>query len=129
MYLSVRRPLVALSKTKCNTFCRKVPPAKIYQHLATQERAVVTTMRDVLCSIRTIAQRLCLLRQYDWLRNRRGQILAMQSIHIRPPKIEDRLVPGQWKSCVIKGAGWDRLRGDGRHHQDRRRKPRRRPQR
>lgn len=29
----------------------------------------------------------------------------MQSIRIRPPDIEDRLFPGQWKSCVIKGAG------------------------
>ncbi|MGK5046531.1 helix-turn-helix domain-containing protein [Janthinobacterium sp. GB4P2] len=59
MHLSGRIPLVAFSKTKCNTFCCKVPPAKIYQHLATQERTVVTTMRDDLCSIRTIAQRLC----------------------------------------------------------------------
>ena len=46
-------------KEKCNTFCRKVQPTKIYQHLATQERVVVTTMHDVLCSIRAIAQRLC----------------------------------------------------------------------
>ncbi|QRX83431.1 helix-turn-helix domain-containing protein [Glaciimonas sp. PAMC28666] len=33
--------------------------AKIYKHLTTQERAVVMTMRDDLCSIRSIAKRLC----------------------------------------------------------------------
>ena len=33
--------------------------AKIYQHLTTQERAVVMTMRADLCSIRSIAKRLC----------------------------------------------------------------------
>lgn len=32
---------------------------KIYRHLTTQERAVVMTMRDDLCSIRSIAKRLC----------------------------------------------------------------------
>ncbi|MEO7494421.1 MAG: helix-turn-helix domain-containing protein [Massilia sp.] len=35
--------------------------AKIYEHLATQERAVVMTMRADLCSIRSIAKRLCRL--------------------------------------------------------------------
>ncbi|MGK5046530.1 hypothetical protein ACQ4WP_11605 [Janthinobacterium sp. GB4P2] len=29
----------------------------------------------------------------------------MQSIRIRPPEIEDRLVLGQWKGDLIKGAG------------------------
>ncbi len=33
--------------------------AKIYKHLTTQERAVVMTMRDDLCSTRSIAKRLC----------------------------------------------------------------------
>jgi IS30 family transposase len=33
--------------------------AKIYKHLTTQERAVITTMRDDACSIRSIAKRLC----------------------------------------------------------------------
>lgn len=33
--------------------------AKIYKHLITQERAVVMTMRADLCSIRSIAKRLC----------------------------------------------------------------------
>ncbi len=31
---------------------------KIYSHLTTQERAVIMTMRDDLCSIRSIAKRL-----------------------------------------------------------------------
>ena len=33
--------------------------AKIYQHLTTQERAVVMTMRADPCSTRSIAKRLC----------------------------------------------------------------------
>lgn len=33
--------------------------ARIYKHLTTQERAVIMTMRDDACSIRSIAKRLC----------------------------------------------------------------------
>ncbi len=189
--------------------------AKIYKHLTTQERAVVMTMRDDLCSIRSIAKRLCrsastigreikrtagagvydaneahlqcqarrivprrvaklhadsvllqvvrhqlkllwspqqiarklrllwpdnpektvshesiynaiylhprgelkreliaCLRHHNQVRkprsrgtDRRGQIPDMQSIHIRPPEIEDRAIPGHWEGDLIKGAG------------------------
>ena len=189
--------------------------AKIYKHLTIQERAVVMTMRDDLCSIRSIAKRLCrsastigreikrtagagvydanrahlqcqarrvvprrvaklragsvlfevvrhqlkllwspqqiarklrllwpdnpektvshetiynaiylhprgelkreliaCLRHHNQVRkprsrgaDRRGQIPDMQSIHIRPPEIEDRLIPGHWEGDLIKGAG------------------------
>ncbi|WP_317201128.1 IS30 family transposase [Janthinobacterium sp.] len=189
--------------------------AKIYKHLTTQERAVVMTMRDDLCSIRSIAKRLCrsastigreikrtagagvydanrahlqcqarravprrmaklqagsvllevvrhqlrlfwspqqiarklrllwpdnpektvshetiynaiylhprgelkreliaCLRHHNQVRkprsrgtDRRGQIPDMQSIHIRPPEIEERLIPGHWEGDLIKGAG------------------------
>lgn len=34
-----------------------------------------------------------------------GQIKDMQSIHIRPPEIEDRLIPGQWEGDLIKVEG------------------------
>jgi IS30 family transposase len=188
---------------------------KIYTHLTTQERAVVMTMRADLCSIRSIAKRLCrspstigrelkrggevgaydanlahlqcharrvaprlipklhidstlfrvvcamlnelwspqqigcklrllwptnpekyvshetiynaiyvlprgelkreliaCLRHHNQVRrprsrgtDRRGQIPDMQSIHIRPPEIEDRLIPGHWEGDLIKGAG------------------------
>ena len=37
--------------------------------------------------------------------DRRSQIPDMQSIHIRPPEIEDRLIPGHWEGDLIKGAG------------------------
>ena len=29
----------------------------------------------------------------------------MLSIHVRPPQINDRLMPGQWEGDLIKGAG------------------------
>ncbi len=37
--------------------------------------------------------------------DRRGQIPNMQSIHIRPPEVEDRLIPGHREGDLIKGAG------------------------
>lgn len=37
--------------------------------------------------------------------DRRHQIPDMQSIHIRPPGIEDRRIPGHWEGALIKGAG------------------------
>ena len=189
--------------------------AKIYKHLTTQERAVIMTMRDDACSLRSIAKRLCrspgtisreikraagsgvydanlthaqcharrllprrvpklhadgalfqvvrhqlkllwlpqqialklkvlwpnnseksvshetiynaiymhprgelkreliaCLRHHNQVRkprsrgvDRRGQIKDMQSIHIRPPEIEDRLIPGHWEGDLIKGEG------------------------
>ena len=37
--------------------------------------------------------------------DRRGQLPNMQSIHIRPPEVEARQVPGHWEGDLIKGAG------------------------
>ena len=36
---------------------------------------------------------------------RRGQIPDMVSIHVRPPEMEDRLLPGHWEGDFFKGAG------------------------
>lgn len=37
--------------------------------------------------------------------DRRGQIPEMVSIHLRPPEIEARVMPGHWEGDLIKGAG------------------------
>ena len=37
--------------------------------------------------------------------DRRYQIQDMQSIHIHPPELEGRLIPGHWEGDLIKGAG------------------------
>ena len=37
--------------------------------------------------------------------DRRGQIPDMISIHVRPPEVDDRVMPGHWEGDFIKGAG------------------------
>ena len=37
--------------------------------------------------------------------DRRGKIPDMVSIHVRPPEIDDRLMPGHWEGDFIVGAG------------------------
>ena len=41
--------------------------------------------------------------------DRRGQVPEMVSIHMRPPEIEDRLMPGHWEGDLIKGRATSRL--------------------
>ena len=37
--------------------------------------------------------------------DRRGQIPDRVSIHVRPPEVDDRVMPGHWEGDFIKGAG------------------------
>jgi IS30 family transposase len=36
--------------------------------------------------------------------DRRGQIQNMTPLHVRPPEVEERLIPGHWEGDLIKGA-------------------------
>jgi IS30 family transposase len=38
-------------------------------------------------------------------KDRRGQLSDMVSIHVRPPEVEDRVMPGHWECDLIKCAG------------------------
>lgn len=37
--------------------------------------------------------------------DRRGQLTDMVSIHVRPPEVDDRVLPGHWEDDFLKGAG------------------------
>ena len=58
--------------------------------------------RELIDSLR---QRHSKRRQRSRGQDRRGKIADLASIHVRPPAVEDRLVPGHWEGDLIKGTG------------------------
>jgi len=36
-------------------------------------------------------------------KDRRGKIAGMLSVHVRPPEVDERVVPGHWEADLIKG--------------------------
>jgi IS30 family transposase len=55
----------------------------------------------IACLRQAHRARLPRSRGTDW----RGQLTDMVSIHVRPPAVEDRALPGHWEGDFLKGAG------------------------
>ena len=63
----------------------------MYTRLLPEERVVISSMKLMGVSTRGT--------------DRRGQIPEMLSIHVRPPEVDDRVMPGHREGDFIKGAG------------------------
>lgn len=54
--------------------------------------------------VRLLRQHKCARRPRSGGEDRRGRLPDLQSIHLRPPEADARLVPGHWEGDLIKGA-------------------------
>jgi transposase, IS30 family len=79
---------------------RRVSHETIYTAIYAQPRGELRRQL-IACLRQGHSKRLPRTRGQD----RRGQISEMVSIHVRPPEVEDRLLPGHWEGDLIKGAG------------------------
>ncbi len=88
-----------LKRTFADDGCRTVSHETIYTAIYVMPRGALRS--DLISLLRQgHAKRRPRARGQD----RRGQIPDMVSLHVRPPEIEDRLIPGHWEGDLIKGA-------------------------
>ena len=88
-----------LKRTFADDSCRTVSHETIYTAIYVMPRGALRS--DLISLLRQgHAKRRPRARGQD----RRGQIPDMVSVHVRPPEIEDRLIPGHWEGDLIKGA-------------------------
>jgi transposase, IS30 family len=88
-----------LKRTFADDSCRTVSHETIYTAIYVMPRGALRS--DLISLLRQgHAKRRPRARGQD----RRGQIPDMVSLHVRPPEIEDRLIPGHWEGDLIKGA-------------------------
>lgn len=79
---------------------RHVSHETIYTAMYAQPRGELR--KQLVASLRQgRSTRLPRTRDHD----RRGQIPDMFSIHVRPPEVDDRVMPGHWEGDFIKGTG------------------------
>ena len=140
MYLLVRIPLVAFSKSKCNTFCRKVSPRRKFTNIspprsAQSSRPCATTCApfEPLLNVFAVwpARWAAKSPRADPGHAEHSYLPSRDRGPPRPWPMEGRRDQGRWQAFVGGHAGrtHDQLRGAGHHHQDRRRQLRRCPQR
>lgn len=88
-----------LKRTFADDSCRTVSHETIYTAIYVMPRGALRS--DLISLLRQgHAKRRPRARGQD----RRGQIPDMVSLHVRPPEIGDRLIPGHWEGDLIKGA-------------------------
>jgi IS30 family transposase len=87
-----------LAKLHPDQAAMRVSHETIYTALYAQP--VGELRRDLIACLR-------MARAKRWPRSRgqdrRGQMADLLSIHVRPPEVEDRLVPGHWEGDLMKG--------------------------
>ena len=88
--------------------------AKLHPHEAAQRASHESIYNVIYAQPRGELRRelvacLRMARAKRWPRSRgedrRGQIADLLSIHVRPPEVDDRQLPGHWEGDLIKGKG------------------------
>jgi len=97
---SPRQIAAHLAKLYPSDSAMRVSHETIYNIIYAQPRGELR--RELIACLR-------MARAKRWPRSRgedrRGQLSALLSIHVRPPEVADRQFPGHWEGDLIKGAG------------------------
>ena len=100
LYWSPQQIAAHLAKLHPQEAALRVSHETIYNVIYAQPRGELK--RELVSCLR-------MARAKRWPRSRgqdrRGQMADLLSIHIRPPEIEDRQLPGHWEGDLIKGLG------------------------